>query len=279
MRQRAGASSTDATTMAAVPVVGTERVSVVIPAKNESENLSWLLPRLPSYIHEVVLVDGHSTDGTVEIARRLRPDIKIVTDGGRGKGDALRTGFAAATGDYIVMIDADGSMDPAEIDRYVAGLTDGCDLVKGSRFKSGGGTTDMTPIRRAGNRALLGTVNLLYGQAFTDLCYGFCAFRREALLRLGLKTEGFEIETEIVVRSVKAGLRIREVPTWEAERRSGQSNLNAWRDGKRVLKTLLRERFTVDSRPPANDAALVLESAVPSPAMPMVTLVDAAELA
>ncbi len=276
MAQGAGALSTDAM---AVPVIGTERVSVVIPAKNESENLSWLLPRLPSYIDEVVLVDGHSTDGTVEVARRLRPDIKIVTDGGRGKGDALRTGFAAATGDYIVMIDADGSMDPAEIDRYVAGLTDGCDLVKGSRFKPGGGTTDMTPIRRAGNRALLGTVNLLYGQVFTDLCYGYCAFRREALQRLGLKTDGFEIETEIVVRSVKAGLRIGEVPTWEAERRSGESNLNAWRDGKRVLKTLLRERFTVDSRTPANDAAMLLEPAVPSPAMPMVTLVDSAELA
>jgi glycosyltransferase involved in cell wall biosynthesis len=99
MAQGVGAPSTDATARTAVPVIGKERVSVVIPAKNESENLSWLLPRLPTYIDEVVLVDGHSTDGTVEVARRLRPDIKIVTDGGRGKGDALRTGFAAATGD------------------------------------------------------------------------------------------------------------------------------------------------------------------------------------
>jgi glycosyltransferase involved in cell wall biosynthesis len=258
-----------------------ERISVVIPAMNEAENLKWLLPRLPDFIDEVVLVDGHSTDGTPEIARELRADIRIVSDGGRGKGDALRTGFAAATGDYIVMIDADGSMDPAEISRYVTRLRDGFDVVKGSRFTAGGGTTDMTAIRRLGNWALLCTVNLLYGQVFTDLCYGYCAFRRQALQHLGLKTDGFEIETEIVVRSVKAGLRIGEVPTWEAERRCGESNLNAWRDGQRVLKTLLRERFTFDGRVATDVAPAFIEGAasVASAAAPVVTLANVAETA
>jgi glycosyltransferase involved in cell wall biosynthesis len=177
----------------------------------------------------------------------VRPDIKVVTDGGRGKGDALRTGFAAATGDYIVMIDADGSMDPAEIELFVGGLKNGHDVVKGSRFARGGGTTDMSGVRRAGNWCLLWLVNLLYWQLFTDLCYGYCAFRRQALSSLGLKTDGFEIETEIVVRSVKAGLRIGEVPSFESPRRFGHSNLNAWRDGQRVLYTLLRERFVPDA--------------------------------
>ena len=258
-----------------------ERISVVIPAMNEAENLKWLLPRLPEFIDEVVLVDGHSTDGTPEIARELRTDIRIVSDGGRGKGDALRTGFAAATGDYIVMIDADGSMDPAEISRYITRLRDGFDVVKGSRFTAGGGTTDMTGIRRLGNWALLCMVNLLYGQVFTDLCYGYCAFRRQALQHLGLKTDGFEIETEIVVRSVKAGLRIGEVPTWEAERRCGESNLNAWRDGQRVLKTLLRERFAFDGRGAADVAPTFIEGAasVASAAAPVVTLANVAETA
>ena len=258
-----------------------ERISVVIPAMNEAENLKWLLPRLPEFIDEVVLVDGHSTDGTPEIARELRTDIRIVSDGGRGKGDALRTGFAAATGDYIVMIDADGSMDPAEISRYITRLRDGFDVVKGSRFTAGGGTTDMTGIRRLGNWALLCMVNLLYGQVFTDLCYGYCAFRRQALQHLGLKTDGFEIETEIVVRSVKAGLRIGEVPTWEAERRCGESNLNAWRDGRRVLKTLLRERFAFDGRVAADGAPTLIEGAasVASAAAPVVTLANVAETA
>lgn len=238
--------TTEASAVQAVTASG-ERVSVVIPAKNEARNIGWLLARLPAGIDEVVLVDGHSTDGTVDAAVQVRPDIKVVMDGGRGKGDALRVGFAAATGDYIVMIDADGSMDPAEIDLFVAGLADGNDLVKGSRFARGGGTTDMSGIRRAGNWCLLWLVNILYGRLFTDLCYGYCAFRRQALTSLGLKTDGFEIETEIVVRSVKAGLRIGEVPSFESPRHTGQSNLNAWRDGQRVLYTLLRERFMPDA--------------------------------
>ena len=247
--------TTEASAIHAVTAPG-ERVTVVIPAKNEAQNLRWLLPRLPAGVDEVVLVDGHSTDGTVEVARELRPDIRVVTDGGRGKGDALRTGFAAATGDYIVMIDADGSMDPAEIDLFVGGLVDGHDVVKGTRFARGGGTTDMSGIRRAGNWALLWLVNVLYGCLFTDLCYGYCGFRRQALATLGLKTDGFEIETEIVVRSLKAGLRIGEVPSFESPRRFGHSNLNAWRDGQRVLQTLLRERFVPESRVVAPAGAL-----------------------
>ena len=107
----------------------------------------------------------------------------------------------------------------------------------------------MSGVRRAGNWALLWLVNILYGRLFTDLCYGYCAFRSQALANLGLKTDGFEIETEIVVRSVKAGLRIGEVPSFESPRRFGHSNLNAWRDGQRVLYTLLRERFVPDAPP------------------------------
>ena len=105
------------------------RVSVVIPAKNEAKNLAWVLLRMPPYVSEVVLVDGHSTDDTVAIAMAARPDVRIVEDPGRGKGAALRAGFAAATGDSIVMLDADGSMDPAEMTRYLALLGAGFELV------------------------------------------------------------------------------------------------------------------------------------------------------
>ena len=218
-------------------------VSVVIPARNEQQNIEWVLGRLPS-VHEVILVDGCSTDDTVAVARSLRPGIIVLSDHGRGKGDALRIGFNAASGHFVVMLDADGSMDPCEIQRFIDALMAGHDIVKGSRLLPGGGSDDLSRLRAAGNRGLCELVNGLYGARFTDLCYGYFAFRRSCLPLLKLWTDGFEIETEIVVCSLKAGLRITEVPSHELSRRHGASNLNAARDGARVLATLLHRRVT-----------------------------------
>jgi glycosyltransferase involved in cell wall biosynthesis len=218
------------------------KVSVVIPAKNEAANIAWVLQRIPPVVHEVVLVDGHSTDSTVEVATRLRPDIVVVHEERRGKGAALQAGFAAASGDIVVMLDADGSMHPGEIIRYIAMLVSGFDFVKGSRFMAGGGSSDITRVRRLGNRGLLGLANFFYGTRYTDLCYGYCAFRRSALNELGLSADGFEIETQLVLHASMAGLRISEVPSFESPRRFGQSNLRTFRDGQRVLWTLLRAR-------------------------------------
>jgi glycosyltransferase involved in cell wall biosynthesis len=218
-------------------------VSVVIPTLNEEQNIGWVLERLPALVDEVLIVDGRSTDGTIQAALAARPDARVILEPRAGKGAALRAGFEAARGDYIVMLDADGSMHPDEITRFVDVLRDGAELVKGSRFMPDGGTSDMTVVRKAGNAGLCGLVNVLYGCTFTDLCYGFVAFRRDALGKLGLKADGFEIETEIVVRAVRARLRITEVPSFESPRRHGDSNLSAWRDGRRVLRTLLHERI------------------------------------
>jgi glycosyltransferase involved in cell wall biosynthesis len=226
-------------------IVTARTVSVVIPTLNEEKNIAWVLERLPAFVDEVILVDGRSTDRTVATALQVRSDIRIVLESRPGKGAALRAGFAAAEGDYIVMIDADGSMVPAEIERFVRCLEEGCDFVKGTRFGAGGGTSDMSAVRRSGNLALLRAVNLLYRTNFTDLCYGFIAFRRDRLSALRLAADGFEIETEMIVRAVIAGLRIAEVPSFEHERRNGDSNLRAWRDGRRALNTLLRQRIVL----------------------------------
>jgi glycosyltransferase involved in cell wall biosynthesis len=225
------------------------RVSVVMPTLNEERNVAWVLERLPAVVDEVILVDGRSTDDTIAIARAMRPDIRVVLETTPGKGAALRAGFAAARGEYVVMIDADGSMDPAEIVRFVDALQAGCDFVKGSRFAPGGGTADMSTIRRLGNGALRSAVNVLYRTDFTDLCYGFIGFRRERLAALRLASQGFEIETEMIARAVVASLRIAEVASFEAERRHGESHLNAWRDGRRALRTLLHERFILPQSP------------------------------
>jgi glycosyltransferase involved in cell wall biosynthesis len=222
---------------------GEARVSVVIPTLNEAANLPHVFARLPKGLHEVVIVDGRSVDDTVAVAKALRPDVKIVLEKRRGKGIALAAGFAAASGDIIVMLDADGSTDPAEIPRYVSALLEGADFAKGSRFMPGGATDDITPFRRLGNGALNGAVNVLYGTRYTDLCYGYNAFWNHCLPVLDLGDDhGFEIETVINVRIARAGLQVVEVPSVERERIFGESKLSPVRDGLRVLRTIVRER-------------------------------------
>jgi glycosyltransferase involved in cell wall biosynthesis len=218
-------------------------VTVVVPALNEADNLPHVLPRIPDWVHEVLLIDGDSIDGTGDVARRVSPTIRVLPQEGRGKGAALRTGFAAATGEIIVMLDADGSTDPAEIPVFVARLVDGADFAKGSRFLHGGGTADMPLYRRLGNRMLLALVHLLFGGSYSDLCYGYNAFWRHVLPWLNLDADGFEIETQMNLRVLRAGLSVAEVPSFEAERLHGSSNLRTIPDGWRVLKTILREWF------------------------------------
>jgi glycosyltransferase involved in cell wall biosynthesis len=231
----------------------TPRVSVVIPTLNEARNLAHVFAALPAGLHEVIVVDGHSTDGTPDIARQLLPDVRVVMQTRKGKGNALACGFAAATGDIIVMIDADGSTDPAEIPRFVSALTSGADFAKGSRFARavGAGSSDITTLRRLGNRVLGIAVNAMFDTRYSDLCYGFNAFWARHAPVFGLSAnspgqlavwgDGFEIETLLNLRAAAAGLAITEVPSFEHARLNGTSNLNTFRDGLRVLRTILTE--------------------------------------
>lgn len=248
-------------------------VTVVIPALNEERNIPHVLARIPADTHQVILVDGRSADNTVEAARNARPDVFVVNQTRRGKGNALACGFEAATGDIIVMLDADGSADPAEMPRFVDALVAGADFAKGTRFALGGGSGDITALRRLGNDALTAVFNLCYGRSYSDLCYGYNVFWRYCLPVLGLDAttpappgggklwgDGFEVETLIHVRTAKAGLRVAEVPSYEYPRLHGVSNLNATRDGLRVIRTMLAEwrggrRGPVPVRAPSAPAA------------------------
>jgi hypothetical protein len=206
-------------------------------------------------VHEIVVVDGGSVDGTVDTAQRVLPAAKVIHQTRRGKGNAMACGFAAATGDVIVMFDADGSADPTEIPAFVAALVTGADFAKGSRFTAGGGSDDITLLRRTGNAGLNGVANALFGTSYTDLCYGYNAFWADLLPLLDLPDpdataptdgmlwgDGFEIETVLNCRVAAAGLKITEVPSVERQRIFGRTNLRTFADGFRVLRTLAAER-------------------------------------
>jgi glycosyltransferase involved in cell wall biosynthesis len=238
-------------------------VSVVVPALNEERNLPYIAARMPRDVDEIVFVNGDSVDQTAQVARQLWPDAVHVRQTRRGKGNALACGIAAASGDIIVMIDADGSTDPLDIPRYVGALVSGVDYAKGSRFIQGGGSADITKFRQLGNRVLNGLVNILFSTRYTDLCYGYNAFWRRCVGEMRLPDvdavdsqwgDGFEIETLVNVRVAAAGLNIVEVCSYESSRIHGLSNLRAVPDGTRVLRTILREyRYARDAkkRPPS----------------------------
>ncbi|HEY0813046.1 MAG TPA: glycosyltransferase family 2 protein [Pseudonocardia sp.] len=238
---------------------GNPRVSVVVPTRNEARNLEVVLPAIAAVrpaVHEIIIVDGHSVDGTVETAQRVLPWVKVITQTRRGKGNAMACGFAEATGDVIVMFDADGSADPAEIPAFVRALVAGADFAKGSRFVRGGGSDDITMLRKSGNAGLNGVANALFGTSYTDLCYGYNAFWADLLPVLDLPDinlpapqqggmvwgDGFEIETVLNCRVAAAGMKITEVPSMERERIFGQTNLRTFADGTRVLRTLAAEQ-------------------------------------
>jgi glycosyltransferase involved in cell wall biosynthesis len=241
-------------------------VSIIIPALNEARNLPRVFAALPADT-EVVLVDGGSVDDTISVARTLRPDVVVVKQTRMGRGNALACGFEASTGEHIVMIEADCSTDPAEIPRFVDALRNGAEFAKGSRFTAGGGSDDITPIRRLASKGLSGFVNVLFGAHFTDLCYGYNAFQRSLLADMALPAldlpapprgklwgDGFELETLINIRVANAGRHITEVPSIEVQRQHRESNLNAVRNGLRVLRAILRE--FVSGRPLDEDAEL-----------------------
>jgi glycosyltransferase involved in cell wall biosynthesis len=221
--------------------LGDRRVSVVMPAMNEAECLPHVLPRMPAWIDEVLLVDGESTDATIDVARRLRPDVRIVAQQGRGKGAALRTGLLCANGDIIVTLDADGSTDPAEIPAFVGALLAGADFAKGSRFLQGGGSSDMTGLRRFGNWGFAVLANALFRTRFSDLTYGYNAVWAHNRWALALEIDGWPHEIITNIRVAQTGLRVVEVASFEHLRVAGTAKLRLFPAAVAILKSIFAE--------------------------------------
>lgn len=222
-------------------MVNNVKITALLCTLNEEKNLPHVLPRLPKDIDEVLIVDGRSRDKTVEVAKKLCPRARVVFQPGKGKGDALRYGIKRARGDIIIMLDADGSMSPEEIPRFVQPLLEGYDFVKGSRFLPGGGTSDMPKHRKFGNWVFTTLTNIFHRTKYTDLCYGYNAFWKKAFKKVFFKGNGFEVETEINIKINKAGLKVIEVPSFETERLNGEGKLHSLKDGYRILTTIFKE--------------------------------------
>ena len=219
-------------------------VTVIIPTLNEEENIAEVIRELNQIgCRNILIIDGNSRDRTVEVAKEFGVD--VIFQNGRGKGAALRQAFShdGLNGDVVVIMDADGSMSPKEIPLFIKTLDSGADVVKGSRFLPYAYSEDMNLIRRIGNLFFLSLVNCFWSADYTDLCYGFGAFRKDAIKKLCpyLKSTNFEIETEVFIKAKKLGLKVVEVPSIEFRRRHGKSNLCIFRDGFRILKTIVEE--------------------------------------
>lgn len=221
-------------------------MTIIMPSLNEAEAIGQVIRELKrNGYNNIVVVDGHSTDGTDEVAMKL--GAKVIEQKGNGKGAALLQAFNhdGVNDDVIVMIDADGSMSAKEIPLFLQAIISGADLAKGSRFLPGGFSEDMSFIRRVGNLFFVSLVNWLWSTNYTDLCYGFVAFGKEAFekMRRDLKSKNFEIETEICIKAKKIGLKVVEIPSVELRRSYGESNLNAFKDGFSILRIILGEFF------------------------------------
>ncbi|MEU3479553.1 glycosyltransferase family 2 protein [Streptomyces sp. NPDC033754] len=224
------------------PGSGTRTVSLVLTVRPDGRDpgkaLDLLLDQVPEVVRDVVLIGGPTGAGPVRDGMTVRT--LGVWDFSRG--DIPHAGLRAATGDLIVLMDADGSMSPDEIPHFLYYLESGFDFVKGSRFIAGGEVADYPLARRLGHRALLRVARRLYGQQLTDLWYGFCAFRRGFVDLLDLHEDGVELGAELVTHALHYGLRVAEVPSRELPRRHGPSHPRTVRDGARILGTLLDER-------------------------------------
>ena len=202
-------------------------ITIIIPTLNEEETIATVIEQCKKYGDEIIVVDGHSTDKTQDIASRL--NVKVIVDNGTGKGAALRQALSIATGDIIVFFDADGSHDPLDIPKLIRPIVeDRADHVTGSRILGGsselfGGFNEF--LRLAGSSFITECINWRYGVKLSDSQNGFRAIKRGVAIKLGLQENITTIEQEMVMRTLKKGYRMSEVPSHEHRRVVGDSKI------------------------------------------------------
>lgn len=219
------------------------KISAVILAKDEEETIASVVERAMPHADEVLVVDGNSSDRTIEEAEAA--GARVIRDNGRGKGDGYRTGLSGAKGKVAVFLDADGSHDPADIPKLARPILAGdLDLVIASRWR--GGSDDVHPnlahfVRDLGGNFLSMAISWRFGKEITDCLNGFRAIDREAGLSLGLSADDFDIEHEMVMKALKKGLRLGEIGSHEYARAGGHSKLPTFSKAHIFILRLLKE--------------------------------------
>jgi glycosyltransferase involved in cell wall biosynthesis len=221
------------------------KLSLVIPAMNEEETLGRVLedvnrvvPSLTDWETEVIVVDDHSTDGTAALAKSL--GAKVIQNKRKGgKGMALRAGFEAATGDWIIMMDADYSHRAEDIPVFLEAIKEGTGLIIGSRVF--GGSDEYTHIRALGNVFLSASVGLCMGRYLSDALNGFKLFRRDVFTDFKYTSRMFEIEIELIANTLRKGYRVVEVVSHERARAGGEMKSRVVHHGTRFLLRIFWE--------------------------------------
>ncbi len=223
-----------------------KKITVAIPARNEAATIGEVVSCCLPYCDELIVVDGNSTDRTREISDAL--GARVLLDHGQGKGDALRVAIDAAKGEVIVFMDADGSHEPKDIPAMVAPILAGdADLVVGSRWRGGSDELagDLSKfIRSTGSAIIALCINYRWGVRLTDVENGFRAISTRVARDIGLEEDGFTVEQEMIMKSLKRGYHLQEISTHEYPRKAGKSQLNLWKVTHKfawnLIKNLIR---------------------------------------
>ena len=221
------------------------KTTIIIPTRNEERMIKEIIEGCRPFGDEILVIDGHSTDRTREIAESL--NARVILDNGKGKGSGLILGLKEAKHEIIVFIDADGSHDPRDIPEMIAPIQQGqADLVVGSRMR--GGSDELHGdigkfIRIIGSDIITLSINYRFGVRLTDSQNGFRAIRRKVGLAIDLKEDIFTIEQEMIIKTLKNGYKIEEIPSHEYERKFGDSGIVVWKVAHRYVWCLIKNIF------------------------------------